>query len=60
MYGPKWLLTQEYPNQTVDRVAVNELVVEINPVTPIPPLLDLSKFSKHTKVIRIMLRVLQF
>ena len=50
---------QEYPNQNVDKLVVNELVVEMNSIAHIPPLLDLSKFSKYTKIIRIMLKVLQ-
>ena len=60
LYGPEWLLTKEYPDQTVERAAVNELVVEINPITTTTPLLDPSKFSKYTRVIRIVFKVLQF
>ena len=60
MHGPDWLITREYPNQDTNKVVVNELVVEINPVAPIPPILDLSRFSKFTKVIRVMSKILQF
>ena len=60
MHGADWLITKEYPNQDTNTVAVNDLVVEINPVAPISPILDLSRFSKFTKVIRVMSRTLQF
>ena len=60
LYGPKWLITKEYPNQDTNTVAVNKLVVEINPVAPIPPILNLSRFSKFTKALRVMSRILKF
>ena len=60
LHGPKWLITKEYPNQDTNTVAVNKLVVEINPVAPIPPVLDLSRFSKFTKALRAISRNLKF
>ena len=45
LHGLSWLLTREFPEQTNLNIAVNELVVEINPIHPIPPVIDLTKFS---------------
>ena len=60
LHGPSWLLTRELPEQTNLNIAVNELVVEINPIHPIPPLIDLTKFSSFLRVLNIMKRVLEF
>ena len=60
LHGPSWLLTREFPEQTNTNIVVNELTVEINPVHPIHPLIDLTKFSSYTRVLRIMIRVLEF
>ena len=60
LHGPSWLLTRKFPEQTSTNVVVNELTVEINPIHPIHPLIDLTKFSSYTRVIRIMIRVLEF
>ena len=60
LHGPSWLLTREFPEQTNINVAVNELIVEINPVHPIPPLIDLTKFNSFLRVLRILTRVLEF
>ena len=59
-YTASWLLTREFPEQTSTNVVVNELTVEINPIHPIHPLIDLRKFSSYIRVIRIMIRVLEF
>ena len=42
-HGPDWLTTQHYPEQTHLNVAINELVVEINPINPVPPVLNLDR-----------------
>ena len=60
LHGPSWLLTREFPEQTNINIAVNELTVEINPIHPIQPLIDLTKFNSYLRVIRIMIRVLEF
>ena len=60
LHGPSWLLTREFPEQTNINIAVHELTVEINPVHPIQPLIDLTKFNSYLRVIRIMIRVLEF
>ena len=63
LHGPSWLITREFPEQTNTNIVVNELAVEINsihPIHPIHPLTDLTKFSSYTRVIRIMIRVLEF
>ena len=60
MHGPSWLLTRQFPEQTNTNIVVNELTVEINPVHPIHPLIGLTKFSSYTRVLRIMIRVLEF
>ena len=60
LHGPSWLLTREFLEQTNTNIVVNELTVEINPIHPIHPLIDLTKFSSYTRVIRIMIRVLEF
>ena len=60
LHGPSWLLTHEFPEQTNINIAVNELTVEINPVHPIQPLIDLTKFNSYLRVLRIMIRVLEF
>ena len=60
MHGPSWLLTREFPEQTNTNIVANELTVEINPVHPIHPLINLTKFSSYTRVLRIMIRVLEF
>ena len=60
LYGPSWLLTHEFPEQTSMNVVVNELTVEINPIHPIQPLIDLTKFSSYIRVVRIMAKVLEF
>ena len=59
-YGPDWLITQHYPEQTHVHVAINELVVEINPINLLPPVLDLDRISSYTKAINIMGKVLSF
>ena len=41
-------------------VAINELVVEINPINPVPPVLDLDRISSYTRVINIITKVLSF
>ena len=41
-------------------VAINELVVEINPINPVPPVLDLDRISSYTRAINIMGKVLSF
>ena len=60
LHGPSWLLTRKFPEQTSTNVVVNELTVEINSIHPIQPLIDLTKFSSYIRVIRIMIRVLEF
>ena len=50
LYGPSWLLTREFPEQSNINIIVNELTVEINPVHPIPPLINLTKFSSFIRV----------
>ena len=60
LHGPSWLLTREFPEQTNTNIAVNELTVEINPVHPIQPLIDLTKFNSYIRVLRTMIRVLEF
>ena len=60
LHGPSWLLTREFPEQTNINIAVNKLTVEINPVHPIQPLIDLTKFNSYLRVLRIMIRVLEF
>ena len=60
LHSPSWLLTREFPEQTNINIAVNELTVEINPVHPIQPLIDLTKFNSYLRVLRIMIRVLEF
>ena len=60
LHGPSWFLTRKFPGQTSMNVVVNELTVEINPIHPIQPLIDLTKFSSYIRVIRIMIRVLEF
>ena len=60
LHGPSWLLTREFTEQTSINVVVNELTVEINPIHPNQPLIDLTKFSSYIRVIRIMIRVLEF
>ena len=60
LHGPSWLLTREFPEQTNLNIAVNESIVEINPIHPIPPLIDLTKFSSFLRVLNIMKRVLEF
>ena len=57
---PDWLITQHYPEQTHVHVAINELVVEINPINPVPPVKDLDRISSYTRVINIMGKVLSF
>ena len=59
-HGPEWLTTQCYPEISHMHVATNELVVEINPVSPIPPVLDLERISSYSRVINIMSKVLSF
>ena len=56
-HGPDWLTAQHYPEQTHVHVAINELVVKINPINPVPPVLDLDRISSHTKAINIMTKV---
>ena len=58
LHGPSWLLTREFPEQTNTNITVND--VEINPVRPIQPLIDLTKFNSCIRVLRIMIRVLEF
>ena len=41
-------------------VAINELVVEINPINPVPHVLDLDRISNYTRAINIMSKVLSF
>ena len=60
LHGPSWLLTREFPEQTNTNIVVNELTVEINPIHPIQPLIDLTKFNLYIRVMRIMIRVLEF
>ena len=60
LHGPSWLLTCEFPEQTNTNIVVNELTIEINPVHPIQPLIDLTKFNSYIRVLRIMIRVLEF
>ena len=59
-HGPKWLSTQNYPEQTHLHVAPNELLAEINPVNPVPPVLDLEMISSYSRVVDIMSRILSF
>ena len=59
-HGPDWLITQHYLEQTHVRVAINELVVEINPINPVLPVLDLDRISSYTRAINIMSKVLSF
>ena len=60
LHGPSWLLTREFPEQTSTNIVVNELTIEINPIHPIQPLIDLTKFNSYIRVMRIMIRVLEF
>ena len=60
LHGPSWLLTREFPEQTNTNITVNELTVEINPVHPVQPLIDLTKSNSYIRVLRIMIRVLEF
>ena len=61
MHGPAWLLTQEYPKQDNEDVAVEqELTLEINPINPVPPVIDLTRHSKFVKAERVILKVLKF
>ena len=59
-HGPDWLITQHYPKQTHVHVAINELVVEINPINLVPPVLYLDRISSCTRAINIMGKVLSF
>ena len=59
-HGPDWLSTQHYPEQTHVHIAINELVVDINPVNPVPPGLDLDRISSYTRAVNIMGKVLKF
>ena len=59
-HGPEWLSTQNYPEQTHIHVAINELIVEINPVNPVPPVLDLERISSYNRAVNIMSRILRF
>ena len=60
LYGPSWLLTDDYPEQSNIEVVVKELTVEVNPVHPIQPLINLTRFSSLTRAIRVMSRVIEF
>ena len=60
LHGPSWLLTHEFLEQISTNIVVNKLTVEINPIHPTQPLIDLTKFNSYIRVMRIMIRVLEF
>ena len=49
LYGPTWLLTGEFPEQSNLNIIVNVLTVEINPIHPTPPIIDLLNSAHSLK-----------